>query len=258
MSDTTGGSVPESQHGAPAPVPTGNVPVPTGVRMPASADMTQAVTMIDRGVKERRDTDAVLINYWLYLFIVSWVTFGIYGIVLFFKRINRIDGFSARKRMYYEAVIDWTERYAQQHAKEAAVHHLLGDMRSEVQAAYQRDMRRIGAGISFLLTLVTLGLYGLYVLYRMNRYWWDAQVLEQDFDDKLSQAWLTLDLMRYPISFTLDQGKRRSYPLYLILSIITFGLWAVVWDYKIHTDPENIFKEFHSVEDTVLQTVRAH
>jgi uncharacterized protein DUF4234 len=102
------------------------------------------------------------------------------------------------------------------------------------------------------------GIYYLYVLYRMNRYWWDAQVLEQDFDDKLSQAWSTLGVMRYPVSFTLDQGKRRSYALYLILSIVTFGIWWIVWDYKIHTDPENLFKEFHSVEDTVLQTVRAH
>jgi hypothetical protein len=96
------------------------------------------------------------------------------------------------------------------------------------------------------------------VLYRMNRYWWDAQVLEQSFDDNLSQAWTKLGLMRYPISFTLDQGKRRGYALYLILSIVTLGVWAIVWDYKVHTDPENLYKEFHSVEDTALQTIRAH
>jgi uncharacterized protein DUF4234 len=131
-------------------------------------------------------------------------------------------------------------------------------MRSEVQAAYGRDMRPIKAGLSFLFTVITLGIYGLYVLYRMNRYWWDAQVVEQEFDDKLSQSWMKLGLMRYPISFTLDQGKRRSYPLYLILSIVTLGIWAIVWDYKIHTDPENLFREYHSIEDTVLQTVRAH
>jgi uncharacterized protein DUF4234 len=255
MSETTSGTGPEGEGSTPDG---GSAAVTAGGGAPASADLMQAVTMIDRGVKERRDTDTILMNYWLYFFLVSWVTFGIYTIVLFFKRINRIDGFSSRKGVYYNAVIDWTERYARQQGKEDAVHHLLGDMRSEVQAAYGGDMRRIGAGVSFLLTLVTLGIYGLYVLYRMNRYWWDAQVLEQDFDDKLSQAWSTLGLMRYPISFTLDQGKRRSYALYLILSIVTFGIWAIVWDYKIQTDPENLFREFHSIEDTVVQAVRAH
>jgi hypothetical protein len=29
-----------------------------------------------------------------------------------------------------------------------------------------------------------------------------------------------------------------------------------VWDYKVHTDPDNLYGEIHSVEDTVLQTVR--
>ena len=183
--------------------------------------------------------------------------FGIYGLVLFFKRISRIDGFSDRKRLYYEALIDWTELHSQQQGKEDEVHHMLGDMRSEVQVAYSGDLRKINAGMSFLLTIVTIGFYSLYVLYRMNRYWWDAQVVEQDFDDKLSQVWSRLDLMRYPVSFTLDQGKQRSYPLYLFLSFITLGIWGLVWDYKIHTDPENLYPEFHSVEDTVLQVVRS-
>jgi uncharacterized protein DUF4234 len=225
---------------------------------PTSADLMQSVTRIDRAVKERRDSDTTLINYWLYFFLVSWVTFGIYSLVLFFKRINRIDRFSARKQAYYEGLLDWTERYADQRGKRDEVQSLLEDARHEVKAAYNGDLKPIKAGVSFLLTIVTIGIYGLYVLYRMNRYWWDAQVLEQSFDDRLSQAWVRVGLMRYPISFTLDQGKRRSYALYLILSIITFGIWAIVWDYKIHTDPENLFPEFHSVEDTALQTIRAH
>jgi hypothetical protein len=130
--------------------------------------------------------------------------------------------------------------------------------RGEVNAAYAGNLRKLNAGLSFLLTIVTLGIYGLFVLHRMNRYWWDAQVLEQDFDDKLSQTWTKLDLMRYPLSFNVDQSKRRGYALYLILSIVTFGIWGLVWDYKIHTDPDNLYASFHSVEDTVLQTVRAH
>lgn len=231
---------------------------PSASEAPATADMVQSVTLLDRAIKQRRDTDTILMNWWLYFFLVSWVTFGIYSIVLFFKRINRVDGFSERKRAYYTALLEWSERYARQQGKEDSVHHDLADLRSEVDAAYRRDMRPIKAGLSFLLTVVTLGIYGLYVLYRLNRYWWDAQVLEQDFDDKLSQVWTRLDLMRYPVSFDVDQSKRRGYALYLILSIVTFGVWSLVWDYKIQTDPENLYGSFHSVEDIVLQTVRTH
>lgn len=248
----------DEMTGPPVPADEGGAPATASHQGPASADMVQLVTRLDRAIKERRDTDVQLVNWWLYVLLLSWVTFGIYGLYLYFKRITRIDRFSERKRAYYEAIIQWTERYAQQVGKEDQVHHQLADLRSQVDAAYKGNLRKINAGLSFVLTILTLGIYGFYVLYRMNKYWWDAQVLEQETDDALSQAWSKVDLMRYPISFTPDQGKRRSYALYLILSIVTFGIWALVWDYKIHTDPDNIYKEFHSVEDTVLQTVRAH
>jgi hypothetical protein len=227
-------------------------------QVPASADMVQSVTNLDRSIKQRRDTDVHLVNFWLYFFLLSWITFGIYTIYLFFKRIGRIDGFSSRKGLYYTSLLDWTERHARQQGREDAVHHDIEDLRIEVEAGYKGDLRPIKAGISFLLTIVTLGIYGFWVLYRLNRYWWDAQVLEQDFDDKLSQMWMKLELMRYPITYKVDQSKRRSYALYLILSILTLGIWAIVWDYKIQVDPDNLYDTIHSVEDTVLQTVRAH
>jgi hypothetical protein len=222
-----------------------------------NADLVQSVTQIDRAIKLRRDNDVSLINWWLYVLLVSWITFGIYAIVLFFKRIHRIDRFSQRKRDYYDGVLEWTERQSIQRGQGAVVHNDIADLRSEVDRAYQKDLRPINAGLSFLLSIITLGIYGFYVLYRMNRYWWDAQTVEQDFDDKLSQTWIKLGFTRYPITFQLDQSKRRSYGLYLVLSIVTLGIWGLVWDYKIHTDPDNLFKEFHGVEDTVLQIVRS-
>jgi hypothetical protein len=235
----------------PEPTPEG------GDKAPLKADMTQAVTRVERSIKERRDTDTTLINWWLYFFIVGPFTLHIYTWVLYFKRVSRADRFSARKHAYYDAVIDWTERYAQQAGREDEVHHLLVDMRSEVQVAFKGSQRRMNAGLMVLFTIFTLGLYGIYAVYRLNKYWWDAMVIEQEFDDKLSQAWSTLGLMRYPISFAVDQSKRRSYGLYLLLSFITLSIWYWVWDYKIHTDPDNLYSEFHSIEDTVLQTVRA-
>jgi hypothetical protein len=219
-----------SEHEAerlPEPVAGAQLAPPAGSG-PASTDLVQSVTRLDRAIKERRETDQVLINWWLYVLLVSWVTFGIYPLYLYFKRISRIDGFSHRKRAYYEALLEWTQREAAAKAKEDAIHHDLDDLNGEVKRAYEGDLRPIKAGLSFVLTLVTVGIYGFYVLYRMNRYWWDAQVVEQDFDDKLSQIWMKLGIIRYPITYQVDQSKRRSYPLYLILSIVTIGIWGLV------------------------------
>ena len=38
---------------------------------------------------------------------------------------------------------------------------------------------------------------------------------------------------------------------------MTVGIWGLVWDYKIHTDPDKLFSEYHSIEDTILQIVRS-
>jgi hypothetical protein len=222
------------------------------------ADLVHSVTKIDRSIKLRRDNDVPLTNWWLYFLLLSWLTLGIYSIVVFFKRINRIDRFGERKRAYYDAVLEWTERLADQRGKLDTVHSDIGDLRAEVQRAYGHDLRPIKAGLSFLLTILTVGIYGLFVVYRQNRYWWDAQTVEQDFDDKLSQIWIKLGITRYPLTFAVDVSKRRSFWLYLFLSFVTLGIWSLVWDYKIHTDPDVLFREFHAIEDSVLQLVRAN
>jgi Domain of unknown function (DUF4234) len=223
-----------------------------------SPDVIHSVTKLDRAIKLRRDSDVQLVNWWLCVLLLSWLTLGIYPIYLYFKRLTRIDRFSERKQAYYEAVLEWTEREAEAKGQMDAIHHELDDLSSDVSRAYQTDLRPINAGLSFVLTLITIGFYGFFVLYRMNRYWWDAQVVEQDFDDKLSQTWTKLGILRYPLTFHVDQSKRRSYPLYLILSIVTLGIWSLVWDYKIHTDPDNLYGGYHAIEDSVLQLVRAH
>lgn len=238
------------------PLPEAVTSTATVAASPASGDITHTVTKLDRAIKQRRDIDEPLINWWLYVLLISWVTFGIYSLYLFFKRINRIDGFSERKRAYYDAVLEWTERHAAAKGEEDAVHHDIADLKSSVAHAYDTDLRPIKALFSFVITLLTAGIYGFWVLHRLNRYWWDAQVFEQDFDDKLSQVWTKLGLVRYPLTFEVDQSKRRSYALYLILSIVTFGIWGLVWDNKIHTDPDRLYRDFHGVEDSVLQIVR--
>lgn len=236
---------------------TADVSTQTTALVPGPADLLPSVTRLDRAIKERRESDVRLVNWWLYFLVISWVTFYIYSLYLYFKRIVRIDAFSSRKRASYEALLEWTERQASSRGAGGSVSRELAGLRARVDAAYARDLRPIRAGLSFVLTLVTLGVYSLYVVYRMNRYWWDAQVLEQDFDDGLSEVWMRLGLARYPITYRPDQSKRRSYVLYLVLSLVTFGIWALVWDYKLHTDPDNLFDGFHDVEDTLLQTVRS-
>lgn len=194
----------------------------------------------------------------LYILLLSWITFGIYGVYLIYKRMSRVDGFVRRKRAYYDAVLDYTEKYAQEKNQYSAVQSQIAGLRGVIDERAQNSLKEIGANLHIVLTIVTFGLWGIYVLYRLNKAWNDLQTVEQEFTDGLNPIWQTLGLAKYPLSFTTDPKKQRSFGLYLLLSIVTLGIVGLVWDYKIHTDPENLYLEFHALEDTVLQTVRQY
>ena len=236
-------------------------PWATGIapdRSPATAaDLAHAVRTIDRSIDERRVTDTPLINYWRYL-LLALATAGIYPLLLLGRRVRRADRFSRRKAPYYEALIDWTDLHAQQFGRsDADLHDLLGQARAEIRAAYAGPLRRIGARRAVLLTVGTFGLFGFFVLHRLNRYWWDAQVVEQKFDERLSVAWYGLGLIEYPLTLHPDPRSRRSFRRYLTASVLTLGGWAIVWDYRIHRDPDDLYAGFHSVEDAVRHVIRS-
>lgn len=218
--------------------------------------MNQEVLKIERSIKNRRDTDLKLVDYWLYIFLLSGVTLGIYPLVLFVKRINRVDGFIKRKGIYYNGVIEFTEKKANELGVYEDYHNEIKDLKSFVKDSFSEEIKEINGLKSFLLTIVTCGLYGGFVTYKMNKVWNDLQLFEQDFNDKLNQLWLKLELTKYPIDFKVDSSKNRNFLMNLGLSVLTFGFWSIVWDYKLHTDPDNLYPEFHAVEDVVLSVVR--
>ncbi len=218
--------------------------------------MIQAVQKIERSIKARRDVDVPLTNWWLCTLLLNPITMGIYAIVLFFKRTGRVDKFILRKKDYYTGILDYTEKYSQEKHSYDKIRNELNDLKEFVNNNFRQNIKEIKAGISFLLMVITAGIWGFVWMYKMNNIWDKLQKLEQDFDDKLSQIWIKMGLIKYPLGFNLDPSKKRNYALYLILTIVTGGIWGFVWDYKIHTDPDNLYAEFHSVEDAVLQTIR--
>lgn len=229
-------------------------PLATGQRR---ADMMSSVVAVERSVKERRDRETPFLNWWLATFILSPVTCGIYNIVIWFKMIIRVNEFRLRRRNYYEAVIGFSARYADAAGKLDLVREDLRRLEVDGCEALDTDVRPTNPWLAWFLSFITLGIWGLVVLYRLNKAWYTFQVIEQEFDDRLSQVWLKLGLVNYPLTFNVDASKKRSFGLYLFLSIVTLGVWAAVWNYKIYTDPDSSYAEFHSIEDTVLQTARA-
>lgn len=217
----------------------------------------QAVTQVERFVRERRDTDQPLISWALYFFLLSWITIGIYSIYIFYKRLDRADRYRQRKLSYHRSVIQFAGQYAEQTGRMDEVHGPLGDVDNYLRERFEQEHKPLNAGLSTVLAVVTLGIYGLVQVYRLMRFWWEIQITEQEFDDRISQTLLRLGVINYPVSYATIPKLRRSFGVSLLLSVVTFGIYGIVWDYQLHTDPDMVFPESRSSEDTILNALRS-
>lgn len=222
----------------------------------AAPDTMLAIAQIERYVRMRRDTDQPLIGWGLYFFLLSWLTLGIYPVVIFYKRLNRADLFSDRRQHYYRAVLDFSTRHADQIGQAGDVHYEASDLAAFVKERFTSVHKPVKAGLSVLLSFVTLGVYGLISIYRLMKYWWEIQLTEQDFCEKVSLIWTKLGIIHYPISYEPVQQVRRSFWMSFLLSIITIGIYGIFWDHQLHTDPDKVYPEMHSTEDAVLNAAR--
>ena len=218
--------------------------------------MTQEIQKIERSIRERSLVDSPLLNFWLNLFLINWITGGIMSLVLYFQRIGRVDKFIIRRRDFYQAVIDFTDKYARENNKYEDIKMALTDLQNFYNEVFLLKAKEIKGGLSFFLTIVTLGIWAIIVQYKMNKAWDELQNYEQEFVDKLNAIWIKLELIKYPINFKTNPDKKRNFWIQILLSIVTLGIWGLVWAYKIHVDPDDLYKEFHSVEDTILQTIK--
>ena len=230
--------------------------IPAGGMSQSTAATVQTVARLEQSIRSRSETDHKFLNWWIWFLLLSWITLGIATLYYFYRRMSRIDAFSRRKQTYYDVLIEFTERRADVAGAASAIRPLTEQMRAALAEASQTSLKPIGAGLNLLLTFITLGIWGWVVIYKVNRAWDDRQRFEAAFDDQLGQAWLQLGLLTHPITFKVDEGKRRNFWLWLLLSIVTLGIWYLVWDYRTFTDPDRLYPEYHSVEDAVLQIAR--
>lgn len=220
-------------------------------------EQLQSLPRVERYVRERRSTDQVFINWGVYYFILTWATFGIYPLIIFYRRLDRADLFRERRLHYFTAVIDATREYAEAHGHDdATVHSQLDDLQHFVKERFTDEHAPIEAGKSLLLSFVALGIYGLYAVYRMMRFWWQIQLTEQDFDEKLSIVWTELNIVRYPITFEPVLALNRGFGMHILLTLATVGIYGIIWDFQLHTDPEKLYPETRAAEDAVVAALR--
>lgn len=89
----------------------------------------------------------------------------------------------------------------------------------------------------------------------INNRWYRLQMFEYNFVRELSKVWYQEEWIDKKLSFDIYFNKERNYILWIFYSCVSFGIMIIVWDYKMHTDPNDLYFRFHHMEDKILEIV---
>jgi hypothetical protein len=210
--------------------------------------------LLDRESRRRRDTDTQL-SYAMYL-VVGFFTLGIYDIYIHFKLIQSQQEHFARMGRFNEDLFGIIEERAagigatQSHARDIEEIRILNEDFQRLQRGKERS-----PGLWILLSIVTLGLAFIYVLYFLNTDLREHQRAEADYIEKASAVLNRLGIGKHPV--VVEQVvPERSFPLYLLFTVLTVGFFEFYWAYVRIKDQNQHFLEHDRFEDQLMSLIR--
>lgn len=239
-------------------------------------------------IRQGRKVDKPLLNWYLTVFVLSWLTFGTALIYIFIKRILKVDKYIRRKYEYFDIIIYFIEVESNErnfNNYENIINKLKGRLQEFKNENFLLMPYFIKAFIPliiftvfliffiiftgiknielWLLTVIIIvwGLFAFGVIivyiYKMNKVWDEIQKFEYEMYEEISGAFIALNLIEHPIIYYIDTSIKKDFIKYTVLGFLTIGIWFLVWDYHIHTAPERLYKIFHGAEDSVLEIIKS-
>lgn len=177
-----------------------------------------------------------------FLGIISFIVF----IVLIYKLVSRRNNHFKRQIFLMEDTIRLIGKVAEQ--KKTAVETDLSLCERTLREVRMEEGEK-SAALWAILSAVT-GIAALYVFYFLMRDFYKHERREDGFWEDISKI-----LGKLGVSFTPPRRENplpdRSFILYLILSILTLGIFGIYWLYVLIKDPNEHFK-YHAVADEEL------
>jgi hypothetical protein len=192
---------------------------------------------------------AALFGLLVILYVAGLIAQILYAYMLY-KLVNRRNKHFQRQGFLYDDLTNLAKELAAK--KGADVSLALNNMeRANREARYEETEK--SAALWAIVTFF-IGITALYVYYFLMKDFYKHERREDMFLDDLNRALMvagvTINLPRRTLPV-----PDRSFVLYIILSIITLGIFAIYWLYVLLTDPNSHFRQQALTEDTILAQV---
>jgi len=207
--------------------------------------------------RRRYDTD----YRFSYLTYVGWniLTIGFYSIYATYKMVERRTQHAERRLAFLSYFWHTLNARAESASQKEAVAEGLDNLSRIYQQidAFERRNKRS----AILMALLRLGGYlaffplgvgvSFYTNHFLNK---DLRFFDEWESSYAANAEWVMQRLGYPISIPrrMKPVQDRSTGLYAVLSIITAGIWSIVWRYKVMVEGNAHFDDDDRIEDALL------
>ncbi|MDG6994277.1 MAG: DUF4234 domain-containing protein [Nitrososphaerota archaeon] len=246
-----------------------------------SGNVTNSTMSVDTGKTQfsqslamRRDSDRIMSVGWVFLPFIG-IILGVVGIVVSFTSplagvgltiglsfldlvlvvvfwyflISRRNNHFKRDKLERESLIEYLKQAGAASGRSNDIATELATMNA-VNAEATTEEETKSAALWIVLTIVTFGIAGLYVLYFLTRDPYKHDSKQQSF---MQQTQSALAKLGKPIvNPSWKALPSRSFILYLILDIVTLGLFGFYWYYVLIKDFNDHFKAQWQLEDSIM------
>jgi len=178
--------------------------------------------------------------------VISTILLAYLGYLL----INRRNKHFKRQSRFYDDLIAYLRAVSSRKRVDAEVGLLSLERTARVM---REDETEKNAVLWLILVLVSQLLAILYVLYFLGK---DIRLHERMEDGFMEDSNKILESLGASVEVRrLNPIPERSFVLYLILTVVTLGIFGIYWLYILITDPNNHFKHHIQYEDELMRKI---
>jgi len=223
--------------------------------------MAVSIPLVEADIRRRVDTDKPMSfgSYILWLIALSIFTMGIgaivYAFIIEYQLVDRRNQHFARQQSLYRNVI----RVIREHGdvlKDDKIATAADRAEAQLNDIVIREPERNPWLWAVLLPIVTLGIASLYTRWFLTVDYRRHSVRQRELSDTMADG---LRLATGKSASVVDESvlPDRNFWIYLLLTIVTFGLFGWYWQYVLFDDPNKHFARQAFAEDQIVSYLRS-
>lgn len=192
-------------------------------------------------------------SFWSAL-LLTIITCGIYGIYILYRLLDRRQQHFERMVSFRYYMIQWLRERAQSTGKMELVERDISQLEGLHLAATNRDRSGEKSPVLWLVLYIVANVVGFYIFYFLNDDFRAHQANEYYFMLRASEIMRKLGITQQDV-ITGIMVPERNFITFLILTLITCGIYGIYWWYTLITDPNRHFDNHEAWENQLYAII---